>query len=69
MSRKINIENFENRGHETHFPILNKIDRAWELRPELTFCELFWDILPQDLVGKKMKDIAYSKLLDDLTSK
>lgn len=66
---KLTKEDFENRGHETHFPLMNKLDKCWELRPELTFCSLFWDLIPTDLVGKNMKDIKFSKLLDDYIDK
>lgn len=66
---KLTKEDFESKSHETHFPIMNKIDRAWELSPKLTFCELFWNIIPIDLIGKNMKDLKFSKLLDDYIEK
>ena len=45
---------------ERVFPILNKFDRCWTIKTEMTFCDLYMSITE----GQRVTDLEFTKLLD-----
>ena len=54
---------------ERIFPILNKVDRAWSVKNDMTFCELYNDIIALRPSGHKLTDLEFTKLLDEYIDK
>lgn len=57
--------------HERMFPILNKFDRIWEHNEDLTFCEVYQDIIKDFQISENnlLTDLQFTKLMDDYIEK
>ncbi len=54
---------------ERIFPILNKLDRCWAIKNEMTFCEIYNSIIALRPEGHKLTDLEFTKLLDEYIDK